>query len=346
MIKTRAKIVCSIALAVVLVFMLAGHAAAEKWPKAIAIAAGHPGGGVHTIATGMGSILSKYLKIKAAGEVGSFGKNIVLLHKGDVDFGMAQVDIAYEAARGLAQYKQFGKMKIRQIFSGSTPPGAFISKAKSGIKKMADLKGKKVMLEMPAAHNFTHTGDLILKAAGMKRSDFIHLKQSNPVTGRNAMMEGRVDAFFCLFPSVGKTAWAEEINRQSPIYLTSAESEKGLDRAIADVPYARKGILYAKYYRDMVGNKDLLTLGFPHVFLGKPDLPDDFVYAVMKVFYDHLDELITFHIEAKAYLANPLDVAVLPYHAGAIKYYKEKGLWTPKLEERQKELLSEIGVSK
>jgi len=57
--------------------------AGKDWPKGIALAGGRPGGGVYTVATGMASLLTKYIGIKSAAGSGLFGKNLVLLHKGD-----------------------------------------------------------------------------------------------------------------------------------------------------------------------------------------------------------------------------------------------------------------------
>jgi TRAP transporter TAXI family solute receptor len=343
--KIRMKVVCLVALASLLVVLLPAQAPAKEWPKAITIAAGAPGGGVFTIGTGMASLITKYLKVKTNAESGLFGKNVVLLHNGDVDFGMAQSDLAYDAARGLGNYKQYGKMKLRLMFSGSVPPAAFVVKADSGIKTVTDLKGKTVMATMVNNSTFTLCGDLILKSAGMTRKDLKDIPFSGPKAGRDALAEGRVKSFIVLVPTVGKTAWVEELNMQIPIRFITGE-EKALEAIIAESPFARKATLYAKYYGEIVNNKDLVSIGTTHNFLCRPALPDDLVYEVMKVFYGHLEELYAFHLEAKPYLANPLDVAVLPYHPGAIKYYKEKGLWTSKLEETQKKLLKELGASR
>jgi len=317
---------------------------AENWPKAIAIAAGRPGGGVYTIATGMASILKKYLNVSAHAESGLFGKNIVLLHNGDVEFAMGTADLTYDAARGLGNYKKFGKMNLRLLFSGSTSPAAFVVRRDSGLKTPMDLKNKTVMATMPANMTFTSCGDMILKSAGMSRKDLKDMTFAGPQAGREALAAGRVDAFICLFPSIGKTAWAEELNLTTPIHLITGE-EKALDRVLEEVAFARKATFYAEYYGEMIDNKDLVSVGIPHTFLTRPDLPEDLVYETMKVFFGHLEELYTFHLEAKAYLASPLDLTVIPYHPGAVKYYKEKGQWTPALEETQQKLLKEIGAA-
>jgi len=60
------------------------------------------------------------------------------------------------------------------------------------------------------------------------------------------------------------------------------------------------------------------------------DLPDDVVYEMTKILYEHLDELRTVHQKAQAItLDTALDGMSIPLHPGAIKYYEEKGLTIP-----------------
>ena len=64
------------------------------------------------------------------------------------------------------------------------------------------------------------------------------------------------------------------------------------------------GKCYAEYYGEMIGNEDMASVGMPHAFLCRPDLPEDLVYETMKLFFGHLKELYAFHLEAPAYLGN------------------------------------------
>ena len=316
-----------------------------SWPKTMSIAGGAPGGGMHAVATGMASILTKYLKVKTVAESGLFGKNLALLARAEVEFGMAQADLSYDAARGTGNYKQFGGNKHRLMFSGSTPPAAFVVRADSGIKTIQDLKGKRVMFTMPSNMTFTNCGDILLKAAGMTVGDIKDITFSGPKVAQEALAENKIDAFIVLFPSVGKTAWAEELNIAVPIRFVTGDP-KTFPAVVSKIPYAQESVLYAEYFGKMVEGKDLPTVGIPHNFLCRTDLPEDLVYEAMKVFFGHTDELYTFHYEAKPYLASPLKVAVLPYHPGAVKYFNEKGLWTEGLEKTQQRLLKEVGPSK
>ncbi len=340
----NSKVVCfAILFSLVFGVTLVSAQAPQSWPKTISIAGGSPGGGMHAVATGMANVLTKYLKIKAVAESGLFGKNLTLLAKGDVELAMAQADLTYDAARGLGNYKQFGKNKLRLLFSGSTPPAAFVVRADSGMKTTTDLKGKKVMFTMPSNMTFTACGEILLQAAGMTTKDIKDITFSGPKVAQDSLPENKIDAFIVLFPSVGKTAWAEELNIAVPIRLIAGDP-KTYPAVLAKIPYAQETVLYAEYYGKMVDNKDLPTVGIPHNFLTRTDLPDDFVYDVMKTFFGHLDELYAFHYEAKPYLANPLKTAVLPFHPGAIRFYKEKKLWTPELEKTQQRLLKEAGA--
>lgn len=296
---------------------------------------------MHAVATGMASLLNKYLKVKTVAESGLFGKNLALLARGEVEFGMAQADLTYDAARGLENYKQFGNNKHRLLFSGSTPPAAFVVRADSNIKAIQDLKGKRVMGTMPSNMTFTRCGEMLLSAAGMTMKDVKDTTFSGPKVAREALQEGKIDAFIILFPSVGRAAWADELNIALPIRFITGDP-KTFPAVLSKVVYAQECALHAEFYGEMVGKKDMPTVGIPHNFLGRTDLPDDLVYEVMKIFFGHLDELNAFHLEAKPYLSEPLKLAVLPYHGGAVKYYKERGLWNDELEKKQLRLLQEV----
>jgi len=63
----------------------------------------------------------------------------------------------------------------------------------------------------------------------------------------------------------------------------------------------------------------------------------------MKAIFNHVDELLPVHPIAKIWAENPLPMEPVPYHAGAIKNYKEKKIWVEALENKQKQLLVELG---
>ena len=130
-----------------------------------------------------------------------------------------------------------------------------------------------------------------------------------------------------------------------PIRLVSSPKEK-LDAVLRKYPYFREDTVPGKIYGDLVDQRDLISIGTPEVLICQTGLSEDLIYKVMKAIFEHLPELTLLTPIAKYWMGDPLSSAVLPYHPGAIKYYKEKKLWTDDLEKKQNQLLVEAGTSK
>ena len=84
--------------------------------------------------------------------------------------------------------------------------------------------------------------------------------------------------------------------------------------------------------------------------LANKDLPDDFVYQLLKYSYDteyRADfELVHVSIPKGVTLERAVMGPTIPYHAGAVKYYKDMGVWTSELDNWQKDMLKKLGEKK
>jgi hypothetical protein len=70
-------------------------------------------------------------------------------------------------------------------------------------------------------------------------------------------------------------------------------------------------------------------------------MSEDVAYALTKLFHDHFEEFVKMAPVAQNYnLKSVLESSYLPFHPGAVKYYKEKGVWTAETDAKQKLLLS------
>jgi TRAP transporter TAXI family solute receptor len=321
--------------------------ARSGWPAHVTFADGRPGSAAFATFTGMSTLVTKYVRIKAVPESGAAGKNLILLHKGEAEFGYSLCDTAQEAGRGLGEFKKYGPMKLRLLWHTSGPaPMAFVVRADSGIKKIEDLKGKKVMGIYPANPTYTRIADILLEAVGMTRNDIQDMTYAGRGEATPALKEGRISAWIQALPSRGLPSWIQEMSLTHPVRLITAPEEK-LDRVLSKYSFLVKCKLSAETYKDIIFNKDMTTISTPMILLANSELPDDFVYAVTKAIFEHVPELLKFHPEAKLYVDDPLGTkAVLPYHPGVIKYFKEKGTWTKELEDAQAKLLKEVGASK
>jgi len=87
------------------------------------------------------------------------------------------------------------------------------------------------------------------------------------------------------------------------------------------------------------------TLTYDYGFVVRTDISGEAVYAVVKALWEHQQELAAIHPLLKNWgpaekrWVNPS--AILPYHAGAVRFYREKGLWSAEMEALQQKLLAQ-----
>jgi TRAP transporter TAXI family solute receptor len=321
------------------------NAQTAEMPKSMVIVDGRAATSVFAFITGIAELIKKHVGIKTVPEAGTFGRNVLLLHKREAEFGLTNNERAYFAVRGGEEYKQFGKMNVRLMFSSSnSPPFCFVTRRDANLRSVSDLKDKKVMCVYPGNPAFTKGADLHFEAVGMSRKDVQAISFSGHEEGDMALRERRISAYIHPMPITSVMPYLQELNYEVPIRLLSAPKEK-LDDILPKYPYFREDTVPAKVYGDLVDQKDMVSIGVAELVVTQAALPEDLIYQVMKAIFEHLEELTSFTPITKIWTGDPLSSAVLPYHPGAIKYYKEKKMWTGDLEKKQKQLLTELGAS-
>ncbi len=187
---------------------------------------------------------------------------------------------------------------------------------------------------------------MLFEAVGMTKADVTAISYSGHQEGDAALKEKRIAAFIHVQTVTSVIPFIQELNTEVPVRIVSAPEEK-INVVLPKYPYFAKGTLSAKIYGGMTDNKDMVGAGLVDVMLCGGYLPDDLVYEVMKAIFNHVEELLPVHPIARIWVENPVvGTPVLPYHPGAIRYYKEKKMWTEALENKQKQLLAELGAQK
>ena len=149
--------------------------------------------------------------------------------------------------------------------------------------------------------------------------------------------EGRADvvSFFGGLPS----PQAVDIATSMDVTFISL-SKEAQERLPEAAPGYTPGIIPANRYKGQ--DKDVAVAQALMTFMTHQDIDEMVVYGICKALFDHPEELDPIHPNFKQFSRTPVSPLVtVPYHAGAIKYYKEKGLWTSECEATQKRLLSQ-----
>lgn len=226
---------------------------------------------------------------------------------------------------GMILAAQEKKLRIQTLFVGggleaSTVVGLF-TKPNAGIKSFKDLKGKKVYAEKPAIAWMKPSMEALFKVNGMTASDITYLKFENAEDCFKALKEGRVDAFFYLAGS-----GTVEMAQSTGIYVVPFTPQE--QQALEDVGLGWAKVVWTK--GDFGNPNDTPTVMAPIPFLTSPKMNDSTAYTATKTLYDHLKEFQSSQKAAEGYtVENALLIFSFPYHPGAIKYFKEIGLWKP-----------------
>jgi TRAP-type uncharacterized transport system substrate-binding protein len=85
---------------------------------------------------------------------------------------------------------------------------------------------------------------------------------------------------------------------------------------------------------------------YPDGIVLTKELPADFVYTMTKTLFEHMDEIQTVHNSLKSLTKDTIATGLfVPLHAGAFRYYKEKGLIPANMERFHKDLLAKMKQS-
>ncbi len=302
-----------------LVSTLVGHAADKK---VLSIATGGTAGTYYAIGGGMAKLVSKYMpgyKLIVQ-STGASIENIHLVANKKVDFAIVMSDPAYFAYIGKREFE--GKAKytnLRAVTAGhsSLLQGAILKS--SGVKSIADLKGKKVALGAPGSPS-KFGAMAAMEAYGVMLEDYkdVYLTYAEMI---QALKDGTIDAGWI---------WAG-IPTSSLLDLTSTANTDFLQIEPDKFPYIQKN---HPYYSEAVipantYNKQknpVATISCSGTLITNTDVPDETVYLLTKTILEHTDELGEIH---KAGYQWNLDGAIkgvaIPFHAGAEKFLKEKG---------------------
>jgi hypothetical protein len=189
---------------------------------------------------------------------------------------------------------------------------------KGTVKMFTDLEGKKVCTYTQASTggNFTRA---VLQAAGVKATTILYL--ASTADQNSALIDGTVAATFLYvgIPSPNST----DLTNSIPCDLLSIDDALWKKLEAMEMGFSRltvpkgtfKGIDY-----------DVSVIGSLSYTLANKEVPDDIVYEIVKIFFEHQKEAGEIHAinleTGKHYVELP---APAPYHPGALKYYKEKG---------------------
>ena len=247
--------------------------------------------------------------------------NINTIRAGELEFGVAQSDWQYHAFHGTSKFEDKGKFEnLRAVFSVHPEPITILARDDSGINNITDAKGKRLNIGNPGSGT-RGTWEVIEEALGWERSDLALAGEMKSAETGAALCDGKLDAYFW---AVGHpSALTQESLASCASHLVHATGPE-IDKLVAENDYYRTATIPAGMYNN---ENDINTFGVGATFVTSADVPEDVVYVVVKAVFENFDQFKKLH-PAFANLKESemiTDGLSAPLHAGAEKYYKEKG---------------------
>lgn len=326
---TRRKflsVTAAIGLGVLTQIAFAPQALAQK-QQFLALSTSSVGGTWYPLGGAMAALISKknpQLNINVETSGGTVD-NLKLMMNRKVELAYSTADQAFAAFRGEGKFDT--KIdNIRGLLGGHAIIWQLVTLEDRGIKSIYDLKGKRVSLG--AAGSIGNSiGQTVIEAHGLKMNQDWKPEFIGHAQGAGALRDGQIDAVLNISSvPTGNMTDVTSTYGEKAIFLMP--DPKVFAKLNAERPYwvpaKIRGGAYKGHDKDQPG-----TFAVSTILISDKSLPDETAYAIVKTLLENNAELTKAHNLGKEWTAENASngiKGVIPFHPGAEKYLKEKGL--------------------
>lgn len=284
------------------------------------IATGGTAGTYYPLGGAMADIFNKNIPNcnASAQSTGASVANVNLLQQGKVDIAFIQNDIVYYAATGTEMFKDKkvdGLLGMATLYPETVQ---IITLKKSGIKSVADFKGKRVAVG--AAGSGAEANARQIMAAYGITYDMCSVQYLSFAEASSALKDGNVDVAFVT--AGHPTAAIQDISTTNEVLLVPMPEDKA-DALIAKYPFYTKTVIPAKTYNKQTDAVPSVAVRCMLAVTNK--MSDDVVYRATKALYTNLDRMKTAHNVANFISKDSaLDGMSIKIAGGAQKFFDEK----------------------
>ena len=291
----------------------------------IYIATGGTGGVYYPLGGGLANILSKSLPgVQATAEVtGGSVDNLKLIATGQSEVGFSMADAALDALQGQDKFKS-GKLPLQALLVVYPNRMHVLTVEGSGVEKMSDLKGKRVSTGSPGSATEV-MAFRVIEAAGLDKDKDLKRERLGVAESVNAIKDRKIDAFFWVggIPTAAVTDLAATPGMKLKLIdhsdiVAKMNAKYGDLYSIGAIP---KGS-YPGY------DKDNAIAEVWNIIVTGDKMSNDEAYQIVKTLVEKKADLVAVHKEAESFSLDnqKQSKSPIPFHPGALKYFKEKGV--------------------
>jgi len=275
-----------------------------------------------------GGVLGQYIKNHGGIDVtvvstdGSKA-NIQGIAAGDYQLGFTQSDVMSYAWEGTRSFEADGKVDSFRVVGGLYAETVQLVTMDPEIKTVADLKGRAVSIGAPASGVYFNAID-VLNAAGLTEND-INAQYQSFADSADALKDGKIDAAFIV--AGAPTPAITELCTTNDAFLVPIDGEVA-DALMASNPFYTTLAIPADTYPGQT--EDVITVTVKATLIVSSKASEDDVYKLTKAIFENVEAIKAENGKgAELSIENATSGMTAPFHAGAAKYYKEKGVEVP-----------------
>ncbi len=311
-----------LAIGVTVGLLVVGGTALAAGPKFINILTGGQSGVYYPVGVALSQIFGKAIPdARSTAQVTkASAENLNLLQAGRGELAMSLGDAVADAWEGNAEAGFKTPLKNLRGFSATYNNYIqIVASEESGIKTLADLKGKRV--SVGAAKSGTElNARAIFKAAGLAYKDLSKVEYLPFGESVELIKNRQLDA---TLQSAGLGV-ASIRDLASAVKIRVVAIPKEVVAKVGSPAYV-PSVIPANTYGGQT--EDVQTAAIPNFLVTQSKVPDDVVYEMVKSMYANIDTLYAAHNATKGIkLENALTGMPIPLHPGAERYYREAGL--------------------
>ncbi|MEA4823613.1 MAG: TAXI family TRAP transporter solute-binding subunit [Clostridiaceae bacterium] len=274
---------------------------------------------------GYGSVLAQFVSEKTNTKVNAITsngsqQNIEDVSAGEAQLGFAQSDVMSYAYAGTNLFSE-------AVTNFSVVAALFMEQVQivtlnPEIKSVADLAGKNVSIGAPGSGVYFNAID-VLGVYGLTEKDITPVYQ-NFTDSVDSLTDGKIDAAFIV--AGAPTNAITSLTAGQSIYLVGLDKEH-TDALIASSPYYSAYTIPASVYNTP---EDCSTVAVGAVLIVRDDASESAVYDIVSTIFNNVSDITAAHAKGgELSLEFASSITDVPYHAGAAKYFAEKGITVP-----------------
>ena len=303
-----------------------GRAGDTTGIRRLSIATGGTGGVYYPYGGGIAQVLTTHLPgVDATAEVtGASVDNLKFIRQGTSDLAFTMADAAHDAAAGRGVFAEFGPVPARALAVLYANYMHLVTLAGSGITRVADLQGRVVSVGSAGAGGALQA-ERILRAAGLDPVRDIRREQLGVAQAVDALKDGKLDAFF----------WSGGLPTAAIQDLVSTRGISARFLPLDDVlPALQQAHGPDLYYRSVIPRQvygtadDTPVVAVANMLVVGADMPEPLAYDITRVIFEQQAVLARIHPQGRELSIERARIgATIPFHPGAIRFYRERGAW-------------------